>query len=94
MPSFLASKDSSKPTGQQYFIETADPGTLVGIREDLIIADGEKDVSERERGRRGTNSLTSVQSLNTDQWIRLVPLRCSEFALAAPSRGLGCPAER
>ncbi|ORY90306.1 general substrate transporter [Leucosporidium creatinivorum] len=44
MPSFLASKDNSKPTGQQQFIETADPG-LVGIRDDLIIADGEKDIT-------------------------------------------------
>lgn len=43
MTSFLASKDNSKPTGQQHFIEQADPG-LVGIRDDLIIADGEKEV--------------------------------------------------
>lgn len=44
MPLSLASKGVTKANGQQQFIETVDPN-IVDIRDDLIIADGEKDVS-------------------------------------------------
>ena len=44
MPTSLASKDAAKANGQQQYIETVDPN-IVDIRDDLIIADGEKDVS-------------------------------------------------
>lgn len=65
MPSFLASKDNSKSTGQQQFIETADPG-LVGIRDDLIIADGEKDVSGCSRfGVPSSSSLADIALICT-----------------------------
>lgn len=40
----LASKDVTKANGQQQFIETVDPG-VHDIRDDLIIADGEAEVS-------------------------------------------------
>lgn len=45
MLSSLASKDAPKPNGEQRFIETVGPN-VVDIRDDLIVADGEADVSE------------------------------------------------
>lgn len=43
MPTSLAAKDA-KANGQQQFIETVDPN-IVDIRDDLIVADGEAEVS-------------------------------------------------
>lgn len=66
MPTSLAAKDTAKANGEQRYIETVDPN-IVDIRDDLIVADGEADVSlgcgggvaggraaEAEGGRAGT----------------------------------------
>lgn len=44
MPSILASKDDPKPNGDPQYIETVVPG-LLGVQDDLIVADGEDEVS-------------------------------------------------
>lgn len=44
MPSILATKDDPKPNGDPQYIETVVPG-LLGVQDDLIVADGEDEVS-------------------------------------------------
>jgi len=43
MSNSLAITDSKKAPGEQIYVETLD-APVVGVRDDLIIADGEKDV--------------------------------------------------
>ncbi|GAA6043167.1 hypothetical protein JCM8097_008704 [Rhodosporidiobolus ruineniae] len=45
MPTSLATKHEVKPTGEAAYIETADPGSVVGIQDDLIVADGENEIT-------------------------------------------------